>query len=270
MFYPVTLMSELTPKPQIPPQISLLELVAWLERYLKISEYFDVSNNGLQLEGNPIISRLAVAVDMSLHNIEAAVASGADMLLTHHGLFWSKPLMIVGPHAKRVRTALEGNLSLYAAHLPLDAHPEVGNNIMMAKALGLHNIQPFGLTKGKTIGFWGELPLEQGVQDFADRIQKLTGEICLVHAGGEPLIKRVGIISGSASEHIPEAAALGLDTFLTGEPKHATFHDSFEYGINTLYAGHYETEVFGVRALAATLEETFGLPWQFLHQPTGL
>jgi dinuclear metal center YbgI/SA1388 family protein len=171
---------------------------------------------------------------------------------------------------RRVKLAFEHGLSLYAAHLPLDAHPEVGNNIVLAKSLALQEIQPFGEYNGSSIGFQGKLPVPLSLQDLADRIQKTTGEVCLVHAGGPHMISSIGIISGGAAGEVPEAAAAGLDAFITGEPSHAHFADAFEYGVNAIFCGHYESEVFGVRALAVKLEDTFGLPWQFLHLPTGL
>ena len=247
--------------------VPLSDLVTWLDTYLDTARFDDASLNGLQIEGGAAVRRVAASVDSSLHNIEAAVAAGADILLTHHGLFWGRPLAVTGPHMRRVKAALDGGLSLYTSHLPLDYHREVGNNAMMAKALSLENVSGFG---HGDIGLMGTLPRELGLQDFADRIQKLTGEICLVHSGGHPFVHRVGICSGEGSDLIPEAKARGLDTLLTGEPAHKHFHDAFEYGVNVVYAGHYETEVFGVRALAAKVEEQFGLPWQFLHQPTGL
>lgn len=215
------------------------ELVRWLGEYLRIGAYPDPSLNGLQIQGTDKIRRIAASVDTSLQTLQAAAESGAD-------------------------------LNLYAAHIPLDAHPEVGNNAMIARALSLTDLQPFGDWQGHKIGVAGTLPRELGLQDFADRIQKLTGEICLVHGGGSPNIHRVGVTSGSGAGAIAEAAAMGLDTLLTGEPEHKYFHDSFEYGVNVIFAGHYETEVFGVRALAARIEDEFGIPWQFLNFPTGL
>ena len=246
------------------------DLVRWLDDYLQIRRYPDPSNNGLQLEGKPEVTRIAVAVDTSLRIIEDAADAGADMLITHHGLFWGKPLMITGPHKRRVQAALDAGLSIYTAHIPLDAHPEVGNNAVIAQALSLQNPEPFGDWAGHRIGVKGELPIPMTLQDLADRIQKLTGEICLVHGGGPGEVRKVGIISGGAADSLTEAAREGLDTFITGEPKHANFYDSFENGINAVYAGHYETETFGVRALATKIEDTFGLPWQFIHAPTGL
>ena len=253
-----------TPAPR--PGVPLAQLTAWLDDYLDIAAFRDPSNNGLQLEGNSTVTRIAVSVDTSLRSIEEAVAGGADLLLVHHGLFWGRPLMVTGPHRRRLQTALDAGLSIYAAHLPLDAHPLLGNNAMLASALSLQAAQPFA-----GIGQRGELPFELTLQDFAERVQKLTGEICLVHGGGGGTgVRRLGIVSGSGAEFIGEAARLGLDTLLTGEPEHKHFHDAFELGLNVVYAGHYETEVFGVRALAARLEEQFGLGWQFLHLPTGL
>ncbi|KEF33540.1 hypothetical protein RDMS_12010 [Deinococcus sp. RL] len=259
------------PAPQVQRgEVARDALVAWLDEFLQVGAYRDPSLNGLQIEGTPTIRRVAASVDTSVKSLRAAADSGADLLIVHHGLFWGRPLPLTGPHRERVRTALMADLNLYAAHIPLDAHPEVGNNAMMARALSLQNVRPFGDWQGRPIGQAGELPFAQSLQDFADRVQKLTGEICLVHGGGTPTVHRLGILSGSGAGAIAEAAAAGLDTLLTGEPEHKHFHDAFEYGVNVVYAGHYETEVFGVRALAARLEEEFGLAWQFLHQPTGL
>jgi dinuclear metal center YbgI/SA1388 family protein len=253
-----------------PPSITRHDLVNWLNDYLSIHKIADVSLNGLQLEGNEQVSRIAVAVDSTLATIEEATASGADFLIVHHGWFWKDIQPITGPLAKRVKAAIAGNLNLYAAHLPLDVHPEVGNNAVMAKALSLQNLEPFGVDRGVAIGLKGRLPVPQSLQDFADSIQKMTGEVCLVHGGGTPMVSNVAILSGGGAGFVAQAAAAGVDTFLTGEPEHAHFSDAFEYGINTIFAGHYESETFGVRALAVKLEDTFGLPWQFLHLPTGL
>ncbi|ADV68024.1 Nif3-like dinuclear metal center hexameric protein [Deinococcus maricopensis] len=253
-----------------PASVPLTDLVGWLDTTLNTRAIPDISNNGLQIEGRSDVRRIAVAVDATLNTIQDAADAGADLLITHHGLFWGQPMMLTGPHKRRVQAALDAGLSLYTSHIPLDLHPELGNNAMIASALSLQNRSGFGDYKGLKIGVQGTLPFPMSLQDLADRIQKLTGEICLVHGGGPGEVHRVGIISGSASDHIPQAAREGLDTFITGEPKHQAFSDPFEYGVNAIYAGHYDTEVFGVRALAARIEETFGLPWQFLHHPSGL
>lgn len=250
--------------------VPLSELTQYLDSYLKLSDFKDPSNNGLQIEGKDTVSRIACAVDAALPTIKEAGEAGADMLITHHGLFWGQPLMVRGPHKRRLETALSAGLSLYAAHLPLDAHPEVGNNAVMAGALSLSELKPFGKFAGQSIGFGGELPFALSVQDLAERIQRLTGEVALVHGGGAGEVKRIAIVSGAAGDQIEAAAQEGFDTLITGEPKHQHFHDAFEHGVNVLYAGHYDTEVFGVRALCAHLEQRFGLPWQFLQHPSGL
>jgi dinuclear metal center YbgI/SA1388 family protein len=250
--------------------ISRDELVRWLNSYLDIKKIPDPSLNGLQFEGADTVTRVACAVDSSLATIEAAVESGANFLLVHHGWFWKEPVRLEGPMAKRVKAAVAGDLNLYAAHLPLDVHAEVGNNAQMAKFLSLKHLEPFGEDRGLHLGFRGELPVPLSLQDLADQVQKITGEVCLVHGGGKAQVSSVGIISGGAAGFVNQAAAAGVDCFITGEPSHAHFADSFEYGVNTIFCGHYESEVFGVKALAMKLEDTFGLPWQFLHLPTGL
>lgn len=252
------------------PTVSRRDLVAWLDRSLEIRRHPDKSLNGLQVEGRDEVTRLAVGVDSSLATLEEAVASGADFLIVHHGLFWGEPLALTGPHLARVRTCLEGGLSLYAAHLPLDIHPEVGNNAALAGALSLGDLEPFGEVRGLKIGVKGRLPVPITLSDLADAISRVTGEACLVHNGGPNEVSTLGIVSGSAAGLIPQAAAEGLDAFVTGEPEHKHFSDPFELGVNAVFAGHYVTEMLGPRALAVRLEEEFGLPWQFLHQPTGL
>lgn len=246
------------------------ELVNWLDEYLNIARIPDGSLNGLQFEGAETVTRIACAVDSTLATIEAAAESGADFLIVHHGWFWKHPVALTGPMARRVKVAAAANLSLYASHLPLDVHAEVGNNAQMAQFLSLKNLEPFGDDRGLSLGFRGTLPVPMSLQDLADSVQKITGEVCLVHGGGKSMVSTVGIISGGAASFVGQAAAAGVECFITGEPSHAHFADSFEYGINVIFCGHYESEVFGVKALSIKLEDTFGLPWQFLHLPTGL
>jgi dinuclear metal center YbgI/SA1388 family protein len=245
-------------------------LTAWLDTYLDVHAYEDPSLNGLQVEGAPDVAKVAVAVDGSLATIEAAMSAGADMLIVHHGLFWGPAKAVVGPHRRRLAALLEHDISLYAAHIPLDAHREVGNNWGLGRMLGLDDLQDFGSWRGKTIGVKGVFPTPMSLRDLADVIERYLGESVLVHAGGELEVGTLGIISGGAAGSISEAAAEGLDAFLTGEPRHDVFHDAFEYGINALYAGHYMTETVGVKLLADKLQEEFGLLTEFILLPTGL
>lgn len=246
------------------------ELVHWLDTYLETSRFRDLSLNGLQVEGPAEVNKVAVAVDSSMSTFEQAAELGADMLIVHHGLFWGQPLAITGAHARRVRYLLEQGVSLYASHLPLDAHREVGNNWGLARILGMADLEPFGDSDGTPIGVRGTFPNPLTLRELADTLEKELGESVLVHAGGKPEVGSLGIISGAAAREVTTAAELGLDAFLTGEPKHETFYDAFENKINALFAGHYMTETVGVSLLADKLEREFGLATEFILLPTGL
>ncbi len=246
------------------------DLVAWLDEFLTIDAYPDPSLNGLQVEGAAEVAKVAVAVDASLNTFEQAAEMGADLLLTHHGLFWGSPKAVTGMHRRRVKYLLDHDISLYAAHIPLDAHREVGNNWGLARLLGLTDLQPFGEWKGMPIGCRGRFAAPTGLRELADLIETTLGESVLVHAGGEDPVRDLGIVSGAAAWDVVTAADLGLDAFLTGEPKHDVFYEAFERGINALYAGHYMTETVGVNLLADRLRETFDLDTEFVLLPTGL
>ncbi len=254
------------------------DLVEWLNKYLALTDYQDISLNGLQVEGSAEISKVAFAVDSSLSTFEQAAAGGADMLIVHHGLFWGSPLAITGMHRKRIAFLLETNINLYAAHIPLDAHKEVGNNWGLARLLGMAELADFGIWKGKPIGVKGSFPNGISLRELANTIENVLSQISggktteplMVHSGGELELRTLGIISGGASWDVVTAANEGLDAFLTGEPKHETFYETFERGINALYAGHYMTETVGVNLLAEKLQAEFGLATEFIHLPTGL
>jgi len=247
------------------------KLVSWLDDYLEIAAYpGDRSLNGLQVEGAEEVSRVAFAVDSSLSTFERAAESDADMLIVHHGLFWGSPLAITGMHKRRVRYLLEKDIGLYAAHIPLDAHREVGNNWGLARLLGLDSLEDFGSWQGTTIGVKGVFPNPIGLRELADLIEQELGESVLVHAGGKLEVGSLGIVSGGAAWTLVEAAEAGLDAFLTGEPKHEVFYEAFERHLNALYAGHYMTETVGVKLLAEKLRDEFGLNGEFILLPTGL
>lgn len=245
-------------------------LVGWLNSFLKLSEFKDPSMNGLQIEGKAQVTRVGAAVDAAQATFEKALEEGVDFLLTHHGLWWGQPFPIVGYQKKRLETLFAGGISLYTAHLPLDAHPEVGNNAVIANELGLLDLEPLVVAKYGPIGFIGRLEPAQTLSALGDKLGQLTGMQVLVHQGGPEEVSRVGVISGAAAGEIENAKALGCDLFITGEPSHAHFHQAFEMGLNVIYAGHYDTETFGVKALAQRIELEFGIPWVFLDHPTGL
>lgn len=246
------------------------ELVRYLDRYLRIAEAKDYGENGLQVEGAAEVNALAFAVDASYAAISNAVAGQAQMLVVHHGLFWGKPLRIVGAHRRRVKALLDGDCSLYAAHLPLDRHPEVGNNAELARLLDLKIVGTLGEAFGAPVGFVAESAEPLTLDALVDRFRASIGEPLLVLPGGPKAIRRVGLISGGASGEIGTAVAAGCDAYITGETSHSDYHDAAEQGISVIYGGHYATETLGVRALARHLEQGFNLACTFIEGPTGL
>jgi dinuclear metal center YbgI/SA1388 family protein len=249
------------------------DLISYLDGYLEPARYSDSSNNGLQVQGSPEVSRVAFAVDACLASFEAAVAREAQLLIVHHGLFWSQHQQITGPHYARVRTLIANSLGLYASHLPLDAHAEVGNNIELARMAGLVNIEPWGLAKATPIGFIGDLPAPLPLAGLYARLRDQIGEGNLVQAGesqGEPMARRVAVCSGFGVTLIDEALAAGADTLITGETSHSWYHGVRERGINVIYGGHYNTETVGLKALERHIAAKFGLETVFIDLPTEL
>ncbi len=246
-------------------------LLDYLNDFLRVEEIEDQSQNGVQVEGPDEVSLVAFAVDGCQASFERAVAEGAQLLVVHHGLFWSEPLRLVGPHFRRVRTLVEGGCGLYAMHLPLDAHPEVGNNAEMVRLLRLEGRQPFGEYHGLKIGFAGQLDPPVDMSTLIGRLVEALGRppIRVLDYGPEE-IGRVGCVSGGAASMMDQVAEMGLDAYITGETSHESFHQAIERGLNVLFAGHYATETLGVRALARHLEERFDLDTVFLDIPTGM
>lgn len=248
----------------------LADIVGHLDRHLRVAEVPDEPGalNGLQVENSGSVTRVAAAVDACQATIDAAAAAEADLLIVHHGLFWGGPRAVVGPHWRRLRALISNDIGLYSAHIPLDCHPELGNNALLARALELSDTEPFGDYRGVPIGVAGSATLARS--DLIQRLARLFGSRPHLIAGGPKRVARVGVITGGGGSMVQDARAAGIDTFVTGEGAHHTHFDAEEGGINVIYAGHYNTETFGVKALAAHLEERFGLPWDFLDHPTGL
>ena len=246
------------------------ELVAYLNEYLQIESFLasDSSLNGLVVGGeDKKIGKIGYAVDACQASFDQAAREKVDFLLVHHGLFWGAPLAVTGSHYTRLATLIKHDINLYAAHLPLDAHPEIGNNIQIAKALGLEKIEAFSAYKGQTIGYKGILKEPKTLKEIANR---LGYEKTVLLPFGKEKIQMVGIVSGGASRNISDALSDGLDLYITGEVEHESYHVALEGGINVLGGGHYVTEIYGVRALAEHLRERFGLEAVFIANPTGL
>ena len=249
---------------------SLDELTRHLREYLRLDHVPDDARalNGLQVENSGRVDRLAVAVDACQATIDGAADRGANLLLVHHGLFWGGLEPIAGRHGRRIRALVRHDLALYAAHLPLDCHPEVGNNAVLGRALGLSRLAPFGDYEGIEIGVVGEAT--EPLDALAARLGERLGVDPYVIARGPARPARVAVVTGAASSFLREARDAGIDTFITGEGPHHTFFDAEEWGLNLIYAGHYATETVGVKALAEHLEGKFGIPWDFIDHPTGL
>jgi dinuclear metal center YbgI/SA1388 family protein len=246
------------------------ELVGYLNEYLRIAEVPDSGGalNGLQVDHEGEATRIGAAVDASEATIAAAAGRGCDFLLVHHGLFWDGNVPLTGRRYRRAGALLRAGIALYSAHIPLDVHPEVGNNAVLARALGVEAEGTFGGYQGIELGVRGRLEIRR--EALAARLDELLGVRIKLIPGGRERIASVGVITGGGGGMIAEAAAAGLDAYVTGEGAHHTYFDAMEGGINVYYGGHYATETWGVRALAEHLEARFGLPWEFLDFPTGM
>ena len=251
--------------------VLLSTVVAHLDAILRIREIPDDARalNGLQVDGGgDDVSRVAVAVDACQASIDSAAMAGADLLIVHHGLFWGGLEPLTGRHGRRVRRLMGAGLSLYGAHNPLDLHPELGNNALLARDLGLAALEPFGVWLGVQVGFGGALSTTRA--ELARRIAARVGTTPQVIATGPEQVRRVAVVTGAGSSTLREARDAGYDTLVTGEAPHHAYFDAEEWGLNLMLAGHYATETIGVRALGQHLEVQFGLPWQFIDHPTAL
>jgi dinuclear metal center YbgI/SA1388 family protein len=229
---------------------------------------YDGAVNGLQVENRKGVSRIAAAVDASVATVTKAAAAGADFLVVHHGLFWAPSHPWTGRRYELIRLLVERNLAVYSMHLPLDAHPRLGNAVGLARALGFNGLKPFFHEKGQFLGCQTATRLSR--EELAKRLGLVLGAPPRLLAGGGRLCRRIGICTGGAGSHLNRAAAEGVDTFITGEGPHWTHSLAEDAGINVFYGGHYATETFGVKALAAELSRRFRVPWEFIDHPSGL
>ena len=230
--------------------------------------------NGLQLDARGPVRRVAAAVDLSRRTIEGAIAAGANLLVVHHGMFWGGAQRLVGAAYERLRLLVEHDVAVYASHLPLDLHPELGNNVLLARELGLAPDGGFGAFKGVQVGVQGasDVPTAELVRR-ADAFARTHGGLAVATAHDPARrTRRWAVATGgsASSDSLREARDAGVDTFIVGEGPHHTAVEAPEHGLVVVYAGHYATETLGVQALARELERAFGLPWSFVSAPTGL
>ena len=250
--------------------MQLAALCRWLDDFLRVREIGDDPQacNGLQVENAGEVTRVAVAVDACQAVFEAAAGLKADLLIVHHGLFWGGITPITGRHFARLQILLDNGIALYGAHIPLDIHPEVGNNAVLAGMLGIPLSGAWGRYQGGDVAAWGTVDVPR--EELGRRLAKCLGVTPKLLPCGPAQSRRVGVVTGSGGALIPEAAALGIDTLVSGEGKHHSYFDAEELGVNVFYAGHYATETVGVRALGERLAREHRLPWSFIDHPTGL
>ena len=245
------------------------EIIAFCDELLEIGSFEDYGPNGLQVPGAAEVSRVASGVTANLELLEAAIGSGAELVLAHHGLLWGSELTPLSvPMASRLRALLCADASLAAYHLPLDAHPEIGNNALLRDALGLEpDSRPFGEAKGSHIGLVGRAPEPISISDLTRRLAEAVGREPLVFDAGPEEITSVGIVTGAGGFALHEAGPLGIDAVVTGEPSEPVMGEAREYGVHFLAGGHYATETSGIRRLGETVAERFGVEHSFIDVP---
>ena len=244
------------------------EIIAYLDDLLEIAEFPDYGPNGLQVPGAAEVSRVVTGVSAQRELFERAAAAGAELVLCHHGLFWDFHSRAIGPAMKeRLRILFEADISLAGYHLPLDAHPEVGNNALICAALGLERAEPFAEYKGRSIGFVGRSAEGIPFAELRARCAAAFEQDPFVWECGPEVVHSVAIVSGGAPGDLPDAIAAGMDAFLTGEAAEHVMADARENGVHFIAGGHYETERFGIRRLGELVAERFGVDQQFVEIP---
>ena len=246
------------------PSIPLDTIAGHLDTLLRTAEVPDYPGalNGVQVEHLGPVRRCAVAVDASLRTIQGTIDAGANLLIVHHGLFWGGVQPLTGPVYDRFAALVRGNCAVYSSHLPLDAHEEIGNNIIMARQLGLKPRRQFLPHENELIGWIA--PNKYKRSQLVARLEELYPRVISIECG-TPVPKNVAFCSGSGNGAVPHLIAAGVDTLITGELREEWYNYAEEHHLNLLCCGHYATEVHGVKALAAELAKKFRLPWEFIE-----
>jgi dinuclear metal center YbgI/SA1388 family protein len=249
---------------------SLDGLVEYVNRYLRIKDVDDWDNalNGVQVQNSGSVTKIGAAVDVSTRALREAARRRIDLLIVHHGLFWPGLQPVIGALHRQLKIAFESNIAIYSAHLPLDVHPIVGNNARLAASLGVKPTKRFLEEKGQLIGV--KASMSRSREELMRRLQTSVQGPVKSFAFGPSKTRTVGIVTGAAGSEIYRVAAENIDTFITGEAPHWAAVAAEELGMNLLLGGHYATETFGVKALAAHLAKKFQLPWEFVAFPTNI
>ncbi|MDR1576222.1 MAG: Nif3-like dinuclear metal center hexameric protein [Treponema sp.] len=250
-----------------------VKLDSFFRSFLDIEGFAEIDHslNGIQVDNDGSeIGKIAFAVDANLETFERAADAGAGMLFVHHGLFWGYPMRLSGGHRRRIKFLLDHNICLYAVHLPLDQHPEVGNNAVLAKLLGLENIEPFGRRHAKKIGYRGTFEKALSIDEAVKKISFMGRLPIGVYPFGKKENTSCAVISGAAAFEARQAIEEGLDLYVTGEASHQIYHECLEGKLNMIAGGHYATEVWGVRAVMRRCAEELHIDTEFIDVPTGL
>ena len=231
----------------------------------------DSSLNGLQIDNDGSeLQKIAFAVDAGMEVFRRAAEAGAGMLFVHHGLFWGSPLRLEGSHRERIKFLLDNNLALYAVHLPLDQHPRLGNNAVLADLLGIVNPEPFGLYHGHKIGYKGTLSQPLTVEEAVKKISFMGRPPFGLFPFGKKENTSCAVVSGGAADEAFQAIEEGVDLFVTGESSHSVYHPAQDGRLNIISGGHYSTEVWGVRRMMEECVNQLGIDSEFIDVPTGL
>ena len=257
---------------EIAPMAKIKDITDFISGELEIASYQDVSLNGLQVEGRLEVSKIAAAVDAGLSVVDEAARLGAQILLVHHGLFWGSVFPIRGAKKKILKSLLDNQINLVAVHLPLDAHPKLGNNAALAELLSLADLQPAILIAKKSIGFVGSNHAGLTLDDIQSKLAGLPGANpnFLSLRFGPKTPEKICVVSGSAADALEQHEEEGFDTLITGEAKQFAYHFCKENKLNAFFAGHYATETLGVQRLAEVLSKEFKLSWEFIDEPSGI
>jgi dinuclear metal center YbgI/SA1388 family protein len=256
--------------PQTKSMASLSDIVTYTDDFLRIREVGDWDNalNGLQIENSGRVTRIGAAVDVSTRVLSEAAKKDVDFLIAHHGLFWPGLQPVTSALRRQLQIGFENDIALYSAHLPLDIHPKVGNNAELVAAIGLKSARPFLEEKGQPVGLKGRVLMARS--ELVRKLRKALNGPVKVFDFGPKQTHTIGVVTGGAGSEVHRVAEEKIDTFITGEAPHWAAVAAEELGVNLLLGGHYATEVFGVKALAAHLSKRFKVPWEFIDYPTGL
>jgi len=251
--------------------IELKEIVRYLDTELRIAEVPDYPGalNGLQLENDGRVTKVAAAVDASLPVFEKAIAAGADLLIVHHGMFWHGARRVVDSQYEKLKLAMNANMAVYSAHIPLDIHHEWGNNVLLCEKIGMQNTEKFHPWKGELLGLKEEMDLS--LDELVKRVRAAVGgDVNICHGRKSNNVGVVGVITGGAGSEVQAMADSGINTFITGEGPHWSYPLAEELGLNVIYGGHYATETFGVLRLIEVLKLKYSLCNHFVGSPSGI